>query len=411
MYNEYNIYQYDYFKEIDALCVVLCTDEPKYTDEDSHYIHVPKQLFIELTNRININSMCFEITNPKDPLTKIFIKKIEPATDDFENYIWLPNWICSKLNIKSIGDKINFVPIANPKEIKRIKIKGSSSLYIKTDIKKLLESKLEQFRCINLGEVFHINITELEDLKIDSIEFTVEELMSKSEEKVRFGIISNEVEIDFEMPEDIKLLENKKKYIKSIINYKINEKINERLEKNLLIEKKKTEKKSGIFNFSKLLDEKKLSSNIFNPNEIVNLDEIFDDIVKKINSSNINFGNDISNPDNIMLTIQDINILKEIIEEGKNIFKKLAEQHKLNNSNCGDCCDYNGDKDNIGNKNKDNKANNDNSNNKVNITKPNYFNTTPYKLSETTTDSIVNTNTDKKLTPEEIRKLRLEKFK
>ena len=73
MYHEHNIYQYEYFKEIDALCVALCTDEKKYTDEDSHFIHVPKQIFIELTNRLNINSMCFEITNPSDPLTKIFI--------------------------------------------------------------------------------------------------------------------------------------------------------------------------------------------------------------------------------------------------------------------------------------------------------------------------------------------------
>ncbi len=120
MFQENNIYQYEYFKEIDSLCVVLCTDEPKYIDEDSHFIHIPKQLFIELTNKININTMCFEITNPSDPLTKIFIKKIEPATGDFEKYIWLPNWICSKLKIQSAGDKINFVPIANPKEIKRI---------------------------------------------------------------------------------------------------------------------------------------------------------------------------------------------------------------------------------------------------------------------------------------------------
>ena len=397
MYHEHNIYQYEYFKEIDALCVALCTDETKYTDEDSHFIHVPKQIFIELTNRLNINSMCFEITNPSDPLTKIFIKKIEPAMGDFDNYIWLPNWICCKLGIQSIGDKINFVPIANPKEIKRIKIQGNSSLYVKSDIKKLLESKLEQFRCINLGETFNIR-----DKEFDNVKFEVKELISKTDEKVRFGIISNEVEIDFEMPEDLKLdlklLENKKKYIKSIINYKINEKINERLKKNLLIEKKKTEKKTGVFNFSKLLDEKKLSENIPNPNEIVNLEEIFDDIVKKINLSDINiaFDNDIPNPNNITLNIIDIPVLREIIEEGKNIFKKLAEEHKLKNIKCDDCCNSN-----MINQ-KDNK---DNTNNTNNTNQPNYFNSTPYKLSDSNEDS------KQKLTPDEIRKLRLEKFK
>ena len=56
MHQEHNIYQYEHYKEIDALCVVLCTDEPRYIDEDSHFIHIPKQLFIELTNKINIDN-------------------------------------------------------------------------------------------------------------------------------------------------------------------------------------------------------------------------------------------------------------------------------------------------------------------------------------------------------------------
>ena len=381
MFQEYNIYQYEYFKEIDSVCVVLCTDEPKYTDEDSHFIHIPRQLFIELTNKTNINSLCFEITNPTDPLTKIFIKKIEPSIGDLEKYIWLPNWICNKLKIQSFGDKINFVPIANPKEIKRIKIQGSSSSYVKSDIKKLLESKLEQFRCINLNENFHIG----------DVIFDVKELISKSDEKVRFGIISNEVEIDFEMPEDLKLLENKKKYIKSIINNKINQKIDERLDKNLKNNQNKTEKKKGIFNFSKLLDEKKLSENITNPNEIVNLDEILNEITIKINSQDNKFDKieNIPNPDNITLTDKDIQLITEIIEQGKNILSKMAEECKLNNNKCDDSCDSNIEK----NKEKDNQ----NISNEL-------FNSIPYKLN----DSL---EIEPKLSIEQIRKLRLEKFK
>lgn len=389
MYHETNVYQYEYFREVDALCVTLCTDEPKYIDDDSHYIHIPKNLFVELTNKLNINLMCFEITNPSNPTKKIFVKKIVPSTDDFDKFIWLPNWICTKLNIQYVGDKINFVPIANPKEIKRIQIQGSSSSYIKVDIKNLLENKLEQFRCINLGEIFSINVEEIGDIK-----FEVKELLTKSNEKVRFGIISNELEIDFEMPEDLKLLEKKKIYIKSIINYKINQKIDERFEKELLEKKRKLEKKTGIFNFSKLLDEKKLDDNVSNPNQIVNLDEILDELVKKINSQDNN-NNDIfkniENPDNISILKSDIPIVSELIEQGKNIFKKLAEEQKIKNqeknniNDCKDCCD--------------NKINpNDNS-------KPIYFNTTAHKLSDSGEDS------KSKLTPEEIRKLRLEKFK
>ena len=382
MFQEYNIYQYEYFKEIDSLCVVLCTDEQKYTDEDSHFIHIPKQLFIELTNKTNINSMCFEITNPVDPLTKIFIKKIEPASGDFENYIWLPNWICNKLKIKSTMDKIDFVPIANPKEIKRIKIQGSSSSYTHSqiDIKKLLETKLEQFRCINLGTQFHIG----------DVIFEVKELISKSNEPVRFGTISNEVEIDFETPIDMKFLE-KKKYIMDIINYMINDKLNENLNNNQNKIKIKIEKKTGIFNFSKLIDEKNAPVNIFNPNEKINLDQIKDWIGFKINSQDNKFEN-IPNPNNINLTSNDLFLITEIIEEGKNIMSKMEEDYKLKNKNndkCEDCCNSNKDNDNDKDKDKN---------------KNNYFNSIPYKLTDSTEPT-------QKLSIDEIRKLRLEKYK
>ena len=90
MFQEPNIYQYQYYKEFDSLSVALCTDELQYTDDDSHYVHIPKQLFIELTNKTDINSMYFELTNPTNPSIKIFIKKIEPSTGEFENYVWIP---------------------------------------------------------------------------------------------------------------------------------------------------------------------------------------------------------------------------------------------------------------------------------------------------------------------------------
>ena len=34
-------------KTIDAFVITLCTDEHKYIDEDSHYIHIPKSLFVK----------------------------------------------------------------------------------------------------------------------------------------------------------------------------------------------------------------------------------------------------------------------------------------------------------------------------------------------------------------------------
>lgn len=377
MYQEYNIYQYQYFKEIDSLCIALCSDEKKYIEPDSHFIHIPTQLFIELTNNTNINSLCFELTNPKDPLVKIFIKKIEPTIREFDKYILLPDWICKKLNIQSIGDKINFVPVANPKEIKRIKIQGNSSSYLKKDIKKLLELKIEQFRCINLGYQFDI----------DDVKFTVLELISKSNELVRFGSISNEVEIDFEIPDDIKLFE-KKKYIMGLINFCINKKIDERLDKISIHNKKMSEKKTGIFNFEKLINDKKNNQLDFNLNDKVNLDEIFSDIVSNLsNLSNFSDNDQIPNPFKIILKSDDIQLIAELINEGKDILNKMATEHKLNNIKT----------------NTNDKVLNSNTNDEE-LNSINHFNSTPYKLSESN-------DVPKNLSKEEIRKLRLEKLK
>lgn len=363
MHEEHNVFQYQFFKKIDSLCVTLCTDDKKFIDEDSHFIHIPKQLFIELTNNTNINTMCFEITNPLNPLNKIFIKKIEPSMGDFETYIWLPNWICEKLQIQSIGDKINFVPVINPQVIKRIKIQGNLSSYVKTNIKNLLELKLEHFRCINLNENFHIG----------EVIFKVKELYSKSEEQINFGIITNEIEIDFETPEDIQFLE-KKNYIMSIMTNSIDKILNNK--KN----KKTNEKKTGIFNFATLINEKNNDKNNLNLNEIINLDEINDEIILKIKNIDYKFEN-ISNPNNIKLSVCDLPLIAEIIEEGKILMSKMSEEYKLkNNIKSENCCES-----------KESK-------NKKNIIE--YFKSTPYKLTNSAE------NNQKSI--DEIRKLRLE---
>ena len=263
MFSEHNVRLYNLFRKLKSMCVILCTDVPIYTDEDSRYIHLPKQLFIDLTNNTDINTMCFEITDCNDPLNKIFIKKIVPSEGEYDNYIWLPNWICNRLKIGIFDDIIEFVPIANPKKIKRIKIQGNISSYVNTDIKKLLELKIEQFKCINLRDKFNI----------ENVTFEVKELVAEnksnpeSNELVRFGIISNEVEIDFETPLDIQFLE-KKKYIMDIITFEINKQIDEKTKQDLdsnlnsnsnsiSDSKPNSKRKTGIFNFSDFMENEK----------------------------------------------------------------------------------------------------------------------------------------------------------
>ena len=98
-------------------------------------------------------------------------------------------------------------------------------------------------------------------------------------------------------------------------------------------------------------------------------------------------------------------LIEEMAKIASEQFNKLAEEHKLKNTKCDDCCNsnMNNQKDNIDNK--DYKDNKNNTNNTNNTNLPNYFNSTPYKLSDSNEDS------KQKLTPDEIRKLRLEKFK
>lgn len=395
MHNEHNIYQYEYFKEIDSICTTLCTDEPEYIDVDSHYIHIPKQLFIELTNNININMMCFEITTQEEPYNKIFIKKIEPSDNNFENYIWLPNWICDKLNIGVFGRKIQFVPVANPKKIKKIKIQGNNSSYISKDIKTLLELKIEQFKCINLGEKFHI----------DDVIFEVKELIGysdtnpDSDELIRFGIITNEIIIDFEKPLDIQFLE-KRKYIMDIITFEINKKIDEIFDSDSDKNKSKFKRKVGIFNFSEYMEnEKKLAE--LEEKELhykltykVDIDLISNIIIEKINL-NDSFQN-VPNPSNIKLTNDDIDLVKEIIELGKNLMAQMDNEAKLKKKNS--------------NQNIDPESKSETDSELNHDEKPKYFNTTPYTLGSSDTNSSKDSNSNNKLSQEEIRNLRMKKF-
>lgn len=209
------------------------------------------------------------------------------------------------------------------------------------DIKTLLEEKINNFKCINLNTVFVVK----------EINFTIVELISSENNKVNYGLLSIELEIDFDTPDDIKLIE-KRKHIMDMITNKIEEKVN------FIIEEKNkfNKKKIGIFKFSDFKDEKNCYSSI--PSNAIDWNEINNYMLEQFDSNSTHFE-------------ENKKILQEVIEQGKEIQKKMAEQNKDSN----------------------------NSESKNHI-----FNTTPYKLTES------NEHNNLKKTKEEIRKARLEKL-
>ena len=285
-------------KTIDALCVTLCTDDPLYIDEDSHYIHIPKSLFISYTNYLNLNLICFELSNPKIPTgTKIYLKKIEPSMSEFESNILLPDWVCKKLSIEMCGDIVNIIPITRPNKIKRCKIRGDNSSYVKMDIKVLLEDKINKFKCINFDTSFTIN----------SIKFTIIELISTNDELVNYGITTDELEIDFDTPDDIKFAERRKSLTEKITK-KIEDKINSINE----FKSKFNAKKTGIFKFNDYMESQHNQLAQFNPT--FDWDEL-DNILKLELEKEYS-----SNPIELE---ENIKILADLIEEGKSIKDKI----------------------------------------------------------------------------------------
>jgi len=352
----------------DALCVVLCTDEPKYIDPDSHYLHIPEALFVKYVSKINLSNVCFELTNPNNTNTntnntntntnntnntnkRVYLRKIEPAQGEFKSNILIPSWVQNQLGIGMCGSQLELRPVPRPQSIIRCKIRGNNSSYVKLDIKTLLEEKINQFKCVNLNTNF----------TVQGVIFTIVELVSSQNKLVEWGIINNELEIDFDTPDDIKFIE-KRKTIMDKITLKIEDKINS-------INKQKSEfgkKKTGVFKFSDFVAEKTELNSLLN--QQIDWNGLLVDVDKELENE--------YTADFIELELNK-NILRDLIEEGKNIQKKIAEELKKTNL-------------------EETKTKED---------KCKLFNTKAYKLNDETSNYSMS-----ELTREEIRKARLSKL-
>ena len=339
-----------------ALNILLCTDEFKYIEPDSHYLHIPESLFTKYTSKINLSNVCFELSNYDDQSKRVYLRKIEPAQGEFKSNILIPTWVQNKLGIEMSDSQINLRPVPRPQIITKCKIRGNISSYVKMDIKTLLEEKINQFKCVNLN----INFT------VQGVIFTIVELVSSQNKIIEWGITSDELVIDFDTPDDIKFIE-KRKTMMDKITLKIEDRIN-------LINKQKNElgkKKTGVFKFSDFVAEKTELYNL--SNKQIDWDKLLTDIDKELE--------DEYSQDLVELELNK-NILGDLIGEGKNIQKKIAEEFTKTNQI-------------------ETKSNED---------KFQLFNTKAYKLNnEIINNEIINHST-RELTREEIRKARLNKF-
>lgn len=192
------------YLDINCTCIDNCTDESRYIDKESHFIHIPRDIyhkFLILKKRHGRENfpLYVGVRNIDRRNEKLYFGRVEPSVNSANSnheMALLPKWVCTRLGIDEFLGKIDIVYVPIPQPIKYMKIRGNNSSYVKSpDIKLALENKLGQYNCINLNENFYI----------DDVIFTVTELKNKDNMIIEFGsIFDQEVNIDFELPDDLK---------------------------------------------------------------------------------------------------------------------------------------------------------------------------------------------------------------
>lgn len=189
--------------DIECICVDFCTEEERYIDPESHFIHIPRDIYhnwIELKSRQGKESLPLYVGIRNSVKTKeqLFFGRIEPSINSGNSnhtMALLPRWAFEKLGFTEIIGKIDMIYVGEPKIIDYIKVRGDKSSYVKfRDIKSMLENKLSSYNCLNINEKFHI----------EDVIFTVTEIKDKQNKNIPYGsLFDREVKIDFELPDDL----------------------------------------------------------------------------------------------------------------------------------------------------------------------------------------------------------------
>lgn len=202
--------------DITTVCIDFCTDEDRYINSDSHFIHIPKELYHDfltlksLQNRAKF-PLFVAIKNSNKSQKGILFSKVEPSvvtSNSTHEMCLLPRWAIDKLELEDFLGKIDLIYVPIPQKVDYIKVKGNKSTYVKfKDIKSMLENKLSSYNCLNIEEEF----------KIEDVTFRVIELKNEKGIDINFGsTFETDVKIDFETPDDIAELERELKLKKEL---------------------------------------------------------------------------------------------------------------------------------------------------------------------------------------------------
>lgn len=204
----------DCFPDVPVISILFCTEELRYTDPESRFIHIPKDIyfnFLEIKRREGKATLPLfvGVRNNLDVKKRLYFGRVEPSIvteNSTHDNILLPEWAINLLGIESIGSTLDLVYESRPFSIGYMKVRGNKSCYAKfKDVKLMLEQKLSNYNCLNLNETF--SISEGEDVL-----FTITSLKDKDGNEIDCGAIYNvEVKIDFDIPDDLVEIERLKK--------------------------------------------------------------------------------------------------------------------------------------------------------------------------------------------------------
>ena len=178
--------------DVQAVCIDFCTEEQRYLDSDSHFIHIPRDLYLNFLKKkqdtgFNQNPLYVGIRNSKNPSgKKFYFGRVEPSTTTLNSHhtmCLLPAWVFNKLGMDIMDGYVDILYLPIPQSVALIKLKGSNSDYAKTDIKASLEVKLSGFNCLNIDEC---NLDfEMCDEEIEKERQRVEDLKKADLEKIK----------------------------------------------------------------------------------------------------------------------------------------------------------------------------------------------------------------------------------
>jgi len=265
------------FKNVSVMSWDIYSDPNADEKNLSHSVLIPNYILDAFLGSTNLNDISNpvlyieikDMSGPKDNLIhKCLVFSDVGSTEN--DVCVLPYWAMAKLQLEQFG-KVSIENVNNIRKVGYIRLKANRSDYAFWDnIKQILETELEKYRCISIGDL----------IAIVDIEFYVIEIRDTDGIRMIDGsLYDTEPSIEFETPTDIEErerieVENARKiaeHEKEIENAMFEAK--QREDENAILEQKKMEQANNPFKGvgRKLND---ISNDNITPSRVLTRDEI-----------------------------------------------------------------------------------------------------------------------------------------